>query len=286
MIEEQTPRALVSPECAEDTSVGRLLAATTPLQVDTLATLSPGEQARLATLAADLTQDPRATAVRLQAEQGRLDTQISRLEALSGAVSSESARRSHALLEDYQAKSDAARLAARTLFIGEPLPSVGRNTWRALWEAARAYSVETAYTGRPFPVSDDEARCVLCQQPLDPDAATRLRRFEEFVQDRTQQDEQEARQAFEEHHNTLAGAALPASDLHAGVILIRDELGQPALADHVRCFAITAQWCLRRLLRYNAAPDVPVPELPVAELRAVSVELGSRAAALISGDQS
>ena len=113
-----------------------------------------------------------------------------------------------------------------------------------------------------------------------------LRRFEEFVQDRTQQDEQETRQAFEDHQTTLAGAALPASDLLAGVILIRDELGQPALAGLVRRFAIAAQWRLRRLLRYNAAPDTPAPELPAAELIAASTELASRATALLSDDQS
>ena len=77
-IEAQTPRALVFPDCAQDTPAGRFLAAlsaaTTPQQVETLATLSLDDQARLATLAADLAQDPRATAARLHAEQGRLDT--------------------------------------------------------------------------------------------------------------------------------------------------------------------------------------------------------------------
>ena len=289
-IEAQTPRALVSPDCSQDTEAGRFLAAlsaaTTPQQVETLATLSPDDQARLAILAADLAQDPRATAARLHAEQGRLDTLTRRLEALSSAVSDVSARRLHALREDYRAKREAARVAAHTLFTGEPLSSVGSDAWRALWDAARAYSTVGAYAGRPFPVTDDEARCVLCQQSLDPDAATRLRRFEEFVQDRTQQDEQETRQAFEDHRATLVGAALPASDLHAGVILICDELGQPALATLVRRFAITARWHLRRLLRYNAAPGTPAPALPAAELHAATAELESRATALLSADRS
>ena len=288
-IEAQTPWALVSPDCSQNTAAGRFLAAlsvaTTPQQVETLATLSPDDQARLAILAADLAQDPRATAVRLHAEQGRLDTLTRRLEALSGAVSDVSAWRLHALRDDYWAKREAARVAAQTLFTGEPLSSVGSDTWRALWEAARAYSAEAAYAGRPFPVSDDEARCVLCQQSLDLDAVARLRRFEQFVQDRTQQEEQEAREAFEDHQTTLAGAALPASDLHAGVILIRDELGQPALAALVRRFAITARWRLRRLLRNNVASDAPAPGLPAAELRAASAELESRATALLSDDR-
>ena len=289
-VEAQTPQALVTPDCARETEVGRFLAALNadiaPQQVETLATLSPDDQARLATLEVNLAQDPRATAVRLHAQQGRLDTLARRLGALSVAVSDVSARRLHALREDYQAKSEAARVAGQTLFTGEPLPYVASGTWCALWEAARAYSAEAAYAGRPFPVTDDEARCVLYQQSLDPDAAARLRRFEEFVQDRTQQDQQEARKSFDDHQATRAEAALSVFDLQAGLVLIRDELGQPALADLVRRFAITAQWRLRHLLRYKVAPDTPAPALPAAELRAASEELVSRAAALLSDDQS
>ena len=290
VIEAQTPRTLVAPACAQDTAVGRFLAAltvaTTPHQLETLATLSPGDQARLTTLAADLAQDPRVAAARLHAERGRLDTLTRRLKALSGAVSDVSVRRLHTLKEDYRVKKEAARVAAQTLFTDEPLSAVGSDTWRALWETARAYSTERAYTGRPFPVTDDDARCVLCQQALDPDAAARLRRFEEFVQDRTQRVEQEACQVFEDHRRTLTASALTASDLHAGIILIRDELGNPELAALVRRFAITARWRLRHLLRFNAAPDSAAPALPVTELCAASAQLGSRAAALLSVDQS
>ena len=109
----------------------------------------------------------------------------------------------------------------------------------------------------------------------------------EVVRDRGQGARQrKARQAFEDHETTLVGAAFSASDLHAGVILIRDELGEPALAALVRRFAITARWRLRRLLRYNAAPDTPALALPAAELGAASAELESRATALFSDDQS
>ena len=287
-IEAQTPQALVTPDCDPDTTAGRFLATlsaeTVPQHVETLATLSLEEQARLASLSADLAQAPRATAVRLHATQRRLDTLTRRLEALSGAVSDPSARRLHALRDTYQAKSEAARLAARTLFTSEPLPSVGSETWRALWEAARAYSDEAAYPGRPFPVTDDGARCVLCQQSLGPDAASRLSRFEEFVQDRTQQAENEAREAIRNYQTTLAGAAPPISDLRAGFVFIRDELGQSALAELVRRFAITARWRLRRMLRCNATPDTPAPSLPATELHAACAELTSRAEALLSDD--
>lgn len=65
-------------------------------------------------------------------------------------------------------------------FTDDPLPGVGTDTWRALWEAARTHSTETAYLEQPFPQVEG-ARCVLCQQPLDPDAAERMRRYAQFV---------------------------------------------------------------------------------------------------------
>jgi len=289
-IEAQTPHTLSAPDCAEDTAVGRLLAglsdATTTQQIEALATLSADEQARLATLTADLAQDPRATAARLRAEQGRLDALMTRLEALAGAVSGESAGRLEALWQDYQTKKKTAHLAAQNLFTDEPLPAVGSDIWRTLWEAARAYSTEAAYPERPFPVTDDEARCVLCQQALTAEAADRLRRFEDFVRDRTQQDEIEAKRAFKEYESTLADAAVPMTELHEALILMRDELGQPALANSVRSFAVRALWRLRHLVRHKAAPASPEPPFPEAELRAASSELESRATALLADDES
>lgn len=80
----------------------------------------------------------------------------------------------------------AAELAAGELFTNEPLPGVGSDTWRALWTAAREYSVTTAYPEAEFPVlgaEEDPAACVLCQQPLQPDSAARMRRFQKYMDD-------------------------------------------------------------------------------------------------------
>ena len=89
----------------------------------------------------------------------------------------------------------AAELAALQSFDTEPLSGVGTETWRALWKAARDYSLSHAYPGRHFPVVDADGRCVLCHQELGDDAQARLEHFERFVQDRT---EQQAKEAEEE----------------------------------------------------------------------------------------
>ena len=202
------------------------MSANAPIASTTIPMMRTAEEGvRLATLTADLAQDPHATALRIQTEKRRLDTQITCIQALAGVISAESANQLQTLWQDYQTKNDAARLAAQDLFTDEPLPEVGSETWRALWEAARAYSAKAPYPDQPFPFTGDDARCVLCQQDLSPEAAERLRRFEAFVQDRTQQDEIEAQQAFAEYEAALAGAAPTIAELHEIIVFIRDELG-------------------------------------------------------------
>ncbi|WP_298941700.1 AAA family ATPase [uncultured Microbacterium sp.] len=83
---------------------------------------------------------------------------------------------------------EAARIASARSFDSEPLPSVGSETWRALWEAARKFSLIDAYHDHDFPVTGNDAVCMLCQQPLSEQAADRLSRFEAFVKDTTSRD--------------------------------------------------------------------------------------------------
>ncbi len=97
---------------------------------------------------------------------------------------------------------EAARIASARTFDAEPLPSVGSETWRALWEAARKFSVVDAYHDHDFPLTTTDAVCVLCQQPLNEQAADRLARFEAFVKDTTSRDADtvtEARAMFRSH---------------------------------------------------------------------------------------
>ena len=70
------------------------------------------------------------------------------------------------------------------------LDGVGSATWKALWEAARNYSV-TPYPAKPFPVTED-ARCVLCHQKLEPESQLRLLDFENFVQGELERDAKQA----------------------------------------------------------------------------------------------
>ncbi len=75
----------------------------------------------------------------------------------------------------------AANEVAQQAFANVPLQGVGETAWKLMWEQARAYSVAHAYHDQEFPVISDGAHCVLCQQELTAEGATRLKRFEAFV---------------------------------------------------------------------------------------------------------
>ena len=85
------------------------------------------------------------------------------------------------LRQDALVKRRAASEDAKTVFADAPLTGVGQSTWRLMWDQARQYSMEQAYPGNPFPVTSDDAHCVLCQQPLSDDARQRLDRFQAYV---------------------------------------------------------------------------------------------------------
>src|SRR3546814_11868015 len=101
-------------------------------------------------------------------------------------------------------KRAAADLAARETFDGLSIPGVGGETWRALWEAARRYSEQTAYPGAPFPPTGDEA-CVLCHQALHADAKDRRGRFEAFVRAAAESQTARAEQATSERLAAISG---------------------------------------------------------------------------------
>lgn len=84
-------------------------------------------------------------------------------------------------LRDLRAKENAAASDAKIVFANAPLEGIGSQTWKLLWQQARAFSEEFAYKDAPFPNTKADARCVLCQQPLGDDAKRRLISFESFV---------------------------------------------------------------------------------------------------------
>lgn len=125
------------------------------------------------------TPDPASVARKKRNTKAQLDKLAGELTRAAAAISNER------LEVIRNARSEAEikrRIATESAQVGSSqLDGIGTDTWKALWQAARAYS-ETAYPEQSFPVTDNGARCLLCQQDLSGDAKQRLIDFEAFVQ--------------------------------------------------------------------------------------------------------
>lgn len=158
---------------------------TTDAQIDAAAAFSEGDQQRLDEITTALSASV-ATAADVNALSKWVDSLMVECEVVGTAFIDTALVGLANLRAASVAARQAATLAAGELFTDEPLPGVGSDTWRALWAAARDYSVKEAYTGQTFPVlvaDDGAAACVLCQQPLQPDGASRMQRFQKFMDD-------------------------------------------------------------------------------------------------------
>lgn len=103
------------------------------------------------------------------------------MRSLKEGLSDEKAAALFKSKNDAEVARKAANDVAQKAFANAPLQGVGEAAWMLMWEQARNYSVANAYPGHEFPVTADGAHCVLCQQALTADAASRLKSFESFV---------------------------------------------------------------------------------------------------------
>jgi ABC-type cobalamin/Fe3+-siderophores transport system ATPase subunit len=287
-LEEQTPDALRNPRVDGNTAVGRLLAslshATTEAQVNSLAQVSLDDHGRLDGLKRDLSSDPRVAAQRLRSVRAEL----LRLRDDMVAIGNVAARASQVALRNAWLEKEASRgalaLAAASGFEGEPLPGIGGEAWRTLWEAARAYAAE-AYPSRVFPETAEEDRCVLCQQELSAQAADRLRRFDEFVRDEVGRRAERATEAYAAEYKRVSDAVFSRHRLIQLRALFAEHGGEVAKKRLVRTAVLLLTRNAKRLLREHKVQDVSLTEVDVSEAAAaldkIAKELDHRATAVL-----
>ncbi len=181
---------------------------------------------------------------------------------------------------------ETAKLAAGALFDDEPLAGVSSESWRKLWRAARDYSVAEAYPEKAFPVLPTEASdaaCVLCQQPLLPDGAARMQRFQAYMDDTLDTAATKAEQAVVD-----AIAALPvfkhlsADDFAERIEQIRSR--DTGLADALTTFqqSVTVRHAeATSRLAGNPEKDVPAFVSPAEAVKAFAIKLADEKAELI-----
>jgi energy-coupling factor transporter ATP-binding protein EcfA2 len=187
-------------------------------------------------------------------------THVATLKSFSDdAIRAIAAARSSAI-DARQAVEDLAKVA----FAAASLPGVGESSWRAMWEAAREYSTKSAYPGCGFPHVGPEAKCPLCQQPLDAVAADRLTGFDAFVRNQL-----EAKAKLAEHQLQTLMSALPQLP-HLADWLARYGAAGVGEADLLAAYAA--------LQARHAAAGVAGAgsEIPAADLTELSTALDAR----------
>ena len=223
------------------TAVAKFLATvsslTKPDTVQSLAHLSPEEEARLALLEKSLldlqANDPEKLIRQLTVRAGRVQTLARHLKEVEAALSAESVAAVFNARTEGRRKSEEAKRLREATFPDGMLAGTGSDPWTALWESARRFSEESAYPGKKFPVVENGAQCVLCQQDLAHAASHRLEQFEAFVASTTERELRQVRDRFSRIRKTF-------TDLNIASEVVNETLKESRIEHEAVADAITA----------------------------------------------
>jgi energy-coupling factor transporter ATP-binding protein EcfA2 len=196
----------------EGTAAARLVASLSSLTkaeaVKALATLSLDEDARLMLLEKSLVDlqvnDPETLVRQLTLRASRVHALAQHLRYVEAALSADAVVTAFEARSSWRRKAEEASRLRDATFPEGVLDGTGSEAWKSMWRAARTFSQEAAYAGQPYPFVDAAARCVLCQQGLDHDAAHRLRQFEMFVTSTTERELLQAFESFDRQRKAFA----------------------------------------------------------------------------------
>lgn len=168
--------------------------------VQALACLSAEEEAKLALLEKSLldlqANDPEKLIRHLTLREGRLQILVRHLKNMEVALSADAVAAVFDARTEGRRKGEEAKRLREATFPEGMLAGTGSEPWKALWESSRQFSQELAYPGKAFPVVEDGAHCVLCQQDLEHAAAHRLKQFEAFMVSTTERELRRLRENF------------------------------------------------------------------------------------------
>lgn len=184
----------------EQTAVARVLLGiptkTKAEDIEALATLTEAELERLALLNKTLTEaDPKQKALAVRQKASRLTALKDRVGAAMQLLSEDKVAALQALVHKSNLAKATADVAAKEFgATPDQLPGTGGEEWKALFEAARAFSA-LSHTDHEFPGLPADAACPLCQNILGEEGAARLKRFDGFIKAAAEKAAKEAREA-------------------------------------------------------------------------------------------
>lgn len=135
----------------------------------------------LAQLEERMSASPIDLATKKHKRTKQIELLIKQVATAAELVSIESVKIIQKLENDAEQKRKIARQAADAIVNETSFNGFGNETWKAMWQAARNYSEQSAYPGVEYPVVEQGAKCVLCEQELNDAAKHRMVRFESYV---------------------------------------------------------------------------------------------------------
>lgn len=195
------------------TQVGHLLVAlsskTKPADVEALANWTGADQERIDAINKALAEtDPKQKAQILKLRATRFSSLAPRIGTATEFVGNTKVADLKSLIEKSAIAKQAAMLAGQK-FKETPglLPGTGGEVWKALFDAARAYSLES-HPGKTFPHLGPESACPLCQKTLEQDGVAKLEAFEEFYQQAAEKADKAARKLAVDAYRVIENASL------------------------------------------------------------------------------
>jgi energy-coupling factor transporter ATP-binding protein EcfA2 len=154
----------------------------------------------------------------------------------------------------------------------EPLPGVGNDEWKLLYQAAQQYSIEVAYKDKDFPYTGDDSLCVLCMQPLSQDAKDRFYRFKSFMEEATKKLLDAAEAELMTTYRQLADLNFEIMDTHKDAL---DEIAtrKTPCASSIKAYiekALVAKMTMESAVQsLTVTPHPPMPPSPAIAVKEI-----------------
>lgn len=187
------------PPNLSNTDIARRLSSitskTTVNDIDNYFCFSDNDKANIADYTKRLSeQNPAEQARQLRQKQDYIKEIVESIKILDCQFAESFINNILAITADIGEKENISILVSQSLKESSQFEGVGNNIWKTLWQAAREYSEQYAYQGKEYPNTDEGARCVLCHQLLDKEAAARFRSFDEYINGVAEKELGEAKQ--------------------------------------------------------------------------------------------
>lgn len=263
IIKSKTPKALLQSAINQNTQAGRLLnnlSSNTKIEdLNALTSFSTEENKRYETLCSDLAIDPKKAIDELNRKRIKLEEIAKKCKTFYETIDEESHQKLKSLKTDLEIKIAAANVAASEQFKDEPLPGIGSDVWKTLWDSAKIYSEQGAYPGKSFPNTAEDAVCVLCQQTLSQEAIHRMKKFQSFIMDDTKQKETVARESYNTHLKNIEKHRMKHAEAKSLYLFLTENLDDEELSEAIRHFCIMLLLRVRAILRFT--DNIPTPPL-------------------------